>query len=224
MTTTPYCASASMASMQASNIAGLVATCAVRSHGLRGAPKSGMALRSTRSVSRRRLRHVEPQRLRMVGRHDAGAARGGDDGDARAPSACGALANRPGGLQQRVEILHLRHAGAAEGGRPGGGAAGERAGVRHRRRRARLAAAELQHDDRPCPPPAPRRPAGTAAARRAALPPRAPRCGIPAWRAGRRRGRTHRGRWRCPPSPCGTPRSRAPPPASAHSRARPTGW
>ena len=30
---------------------GLVATCAVRSHGLRGAPKSGMALRSTRSVS-----------------------------------------------------------------------------------------------------------------------------------------------------------------------------
>ena len=96
---------------------------------------------------RQRLRHRQAQGLGVVGRHDAGAARGGDDGDPLARSAA-RLGEEPGGLQQGVEILHLDHAGAAEGGRPGGRAAGQRAGMGDRGGRPGLAAAELEHHDR----------------------------------------------------------------------------
>ena len=96
---------------------------------------------------RRGLRHLQPQRLGMVGGHDPGAARGGDDGDTRRRRPA-RLGEQRRGFQQRVEILDLDHAGTLEGGRPGQRAAGERAGMRGRRRRPRIATAELQRDDR----------------------------------------------------------------------------
>ncbi len=96
---------------------------------------------------RRGLRQRHAMRFRLVGRHDRGTAR---DRHHRHAARLGRWCFRQEGgcLHQRFEILHHHRAGALESGEIGSGLAGERTGMRHRRRRTCLPGAELVDDQR----------------------------------------------------------------------------
>ncbi len=96
-------------------------------------------------IRRLRQRHVEL--FGAIGRHDRRAARRRDHRDAarlRRPR----LGEERGGLAQRLVVLHQDCAGAAEHRAIRRLRSGQRAGVRHRRRRTLLAGRHLEHDER----------------------------------------------------------------------------
>ena len=84
---------------------------------------------------------------RVVGRHHAGPAAVGDDGQAVAAGAVG-RGKRLGGGKQLADRHHAHHAGAAHRGIEHVVGADQRAGVRHRRLRAGGMAPHLDHEHR----------------------------------------------------------------------------
>ena len=117
------------------------------SHGLPGAPYSGMSRSSTAIVSGIGCGSAMPLSSAL----SASMMQAPPDTAATAtPRAfgCGALAKNDAGVEQRLDLVDDDHAGALEGRAVRGLRAGHRAGVRHRGLRAALAGAELVHDQR----------------------------------------------------------------------------
>ena len=99
-----------------------------------------------------RLWQLDVVFFRLVGRHDRRPAGRGDDGNAAGQWRRGFRKKR-GGFQQMLEIIHQYGSRPPERGPVGGVRAGERAGMRHRRRGALLARGHLEQNHRLVGPP-----------------------------------------------------------------------